>query len=64
MVKALSFECRHPSPLNESEKHDVMRTAWVKYRCLIITKEQQAILSVDLLAAVNLIGGKLYKDYK
>ena len=64
VIKALSYECRHPSPLNDDERHQVKREAWLKDQCLIITKEQQAILSVELLHAINRIGGKLYGDAK
>jgi hypothetical protein len=59
-MRARSFECCQPSPTSEQERFRMKQKAWTDDRCLILTKEQQAVLAKDDFETVRNIGNKLY----
>jgi hypothetical protein len=60
MLKAKSVECRQPTPLNEGELFRKKQRGWIDEKTLVVTKEQQATLSVQHYQAVQEIGERLY----
>jgi hypothetical protein len=64
MLKARSAECRQPTPLNEGELFRKKQRGWIDEKTLVVTKEQQALLSVQHYQAVQEIGKKLYEGKK
>jgi hypothetical protein len=64
MLKAKSAECRQSTPLNEVELFRKKQKGWIDEKTLVVTKEQQALLSVQHYQAVQEIGAKLYGSKK
>jgi hypothetical protein len=60
MLKAQSIECRQPSPTSEQERFRMKQKAWTDDRCLILTKEQQAVLAKDDFETVCRVANNLY----
>jgi len=60
MLKAQSYECRQPTPTNDAERFRMKQKAWTNDRCLILTKEQQAVLAKDDLETVCRLANNLY----
>jgi hypothetical protein len=63
-MKARSMECRQPTPMNDGEIFRKKQRGWIDEKTLVVTKEQQATLSVQLYEAVQEIGRKLYEGLK
>lgn len=64
MLKARSAECRGKTPLNESELYRLKKASWHDDKCLIVTKEQQSVMSKQHFEAVQEIGNNLYGKAK
>jgi hypothetical protein len=58
------MECRQPTPMNDGEIFRKKQRGWIDEKTLVVTKEQQATLSVQLYEAVQEIGRKLYEGLK
>ena len=64
-MKARSLECRQASsPLTDDELYRKKQRGWIEDKTLVVTKEQQAILSVEHFDVVQQIGLKLYGKAK
>jgi len=65
MLKAKSAETKYKIPSNNNELYRMKQKAWKDDRTLVVTKEQQAKLSVDKFNLIQQIGVELYgKDCK
>lgn len=64
MLKAQSAECNHVSPANEHERYRLKANAWKGDKCLVLTKEQQALLAKDDFDVIQRIGNKIYGKVK
>jgi hypothetical protein len=60
MLKAQSYECRHETPANEQERFRMKANAWKGDKCLVLTKEQQALLAKDDFETVCRVANNLY----
>jgi hypothetical protein len=59
-MKARSAECLARSPLNAEQVFRVKKRGWNDDKTFVITKEQQAKLSIDDFEAIQRIGEALY----
>jgi hypothetical protein len=64
MLKAQSYECRHETPANEQERFRMKANAWKGDKCLVLTKEQQALLAKDDFDVIQRIGNSVYGKVK